>query len=240
MDWLTACMDVDDLLSWIAAYERAWRSPGTERLARIFTEDAVYLHSPYARPVEGLEAIARMWEDDRDGPDEVFTMEREAVSVSEDTGVARVEVRYGEPVWQEFRCLWVVRFAPDGRATRFEEWPYWPEQGWAPEKAEPLVVDGTTVPATPYEEVVRSGSLSAGVYVLPAGGRDMQLPHTEDEVYVVLAGEAVLEVAGERTAVSRGSVAYVPARAVHRFTGITSELRVAVVFAPPENAGVAR
>ena len=28
----------------------------------------------------------------------------------------------------------------------------------------------------------------------------MQLPHTEDEVYVVLAGEAVLEVAGERTA----------------------------------------
>jgi hypothetical protein len=31
---------------WLAGYEAAWRSPGTDGLAEIFTDDAVYLHSP--------------------------------------------------------------------------------------------------------------------------------------------------------------------------------------------------
>ena len=37
---------------WIAAYERAWRAPGTAALAGIFTEDAVYRQSPYTEPVK--------------------------------------------------------------------------------------------------------------------------------------------------------------------------------------------
>jgi hypothetical protein len=32
--------------SWVTAYEDAWRAPGTAGLAEIFTEDAVYLHTP--------------------------------------------------------------------------------------------------------------------------------------------------------------------------------------------------
>jgi hypothetical protein len=46
---------------WLAGYQAAWRSPGTDGLAEIFTEDAVYLHSPYEEPVAGLDAIMRMW-----------------------------------------------------------------------------------------------------------------------------------------------------------------------------------
>lgn len=233
-------MDVDGLLAWIAGYEKAWRSPGTALLAELFAADATYLKSPYDQPVVGVDAIARMWDEERDGPGEVFSMSREVVSVSEDTGVARVEVRYGEPVRQEYRDLWVVRFGPDGRAVQFEEWPFWPEHGWSPVRADPRVLSAPSVAAHGYEEWVRSGSLSAGVYVLPAGGRDDQLPHTEDEVYVVLAGEAVLEIAGERTPVRPGSVAYVPARAQHRFTDIVGELRVVVVFAPPESSRAAQ
>jgi len=52
-------------------------------------------------------------------------------------------------------------------------------------------------------------------------------------VYVVVVGEAVLDVDGDRTEMSVGSVAYVPARVPHRFTDISSDLRVMVVFAPP-------
>ena len=40
--------------------------------------------------------------------------------------VVRLEVRYGEPQPQEYRDLWVLRFAPDGRVEHFEEWAYWP------------------------------------------------------------------------------------------------------------------
>jgi hypothetical protein len=39
-----------------------------------------------------------------------------------------VEVSYGDPVRQEYRDLWIVGFAGDGRCASFEEWPFWPEQ----------------------------------------------------------------------------------------------------------------
>jgi hypothetical protein len=38
----------------------------------------------------------------------------------------RVEVRYGEPVHQEYRDLWIMQFADDGRCRQLEEWPYAP------------------------------------------------------------------------------------------------------------------
>jgi ketosteroid isomerase-like protein len=69
-----------------------------------------------------------MWEAERDGPDEMFRIQREVVAADGDVAVVRVEVRYGEPVRQEYRDLWIIRFAPDGRCSSFEEWPFWPEQ----------------------------------------------------------------------------------------------------------------
>lgn len=124
-------MDHDDLLRWIDHYERAWRTAGTVGLARLFTQDAVYRHSPHAEPLRGLSAIAASWEAERDGPDEVFTLTREVLAVDGDTGVARVVVRYGDPRSQEYTDLWVVRFALDGRAREFEEWPFWPGAAWS-------------------------------------------------------------------------------------------------------------
>ncbi|MGH3328158.1 MAG: YybH family protein [Streptomycetales bacterium] len=119
-------MTRDTLMAWVAAYERAWRTPGTQALGEIFTTDAVYRMSPYGPVVRGLEALRQLWEDEREGPDEVFTMSASVVACEGDTGVVRVEVRYGEPVREEFRDLWVLRFAPDGRCAEFEEWWYTP------------------------------------------------------------------------------------------------------------------
>jgi len=113
---------------WLADYEAAWRAPGTEGLAGIFTDDASYLHSPYAEPVVGLDAISLMWDQERDGPGEIFTLATEIVAVDGTTAVVRAEVRYGDPVHQEYRDLWVMRLGSDGRCRWFEEWPYWPER----------------------------------------------------------------------------------------------------------------
>src|SRR5688500_13303001 len=120
-------MDRQQVRDWVTAYERAWRSPATDVLATIFTPGASYLQGPYREPVVGLPAIADMWEAERDGPDEVFQMTSEVVAVDGDTAVVRVEVRYGDPVDQEYRDLWIIRFAGDGRCDSFEEWPFWPE-----------------------------------------------------------------------------------------------------------------
>jgi ketosteroid isomerase-like protein len=119
-------MDRPQVAAWVTAYERAWRAPGTAALARLFTPDARYLTGPYQRPIDGLPAIARMWEAERAGPDEAFRLASEVVAADGDTGVVRVEVWYGDPVDREFRDLWVIRFGPDGRCRVFEEWPFSP------------------------------------------------------------------------------------------------------------------
>ena len=64
--------------------------------------------------------------DEREGPDEVFTLGTEILAVDGPTAVVRAEVCYGDPPRQEYRDLWVIQLACDGRCTRFEEWPYWP------------------------------------------------------------------------------------------------------------------
>jgi uncharacterized protein (TIGR02246 family) len=111
---------------WLAGYEAAWRTPGTAGLADLFTSDATYLQSPYERPLNGLDAIKQMWEAEREGPDEVFTLATDIVAIDGPTAVVRAEVRYGTPLRQEYRDLWVIRLADDGRCTWFEEWPFWP------------------------------------------------------------------------------------------------------------------
>lgn len=110
---------------WVARYEDAWRSEGTDRLAELFTDDVTYLASPWREPIHGLVALGGFWEAERDGPDEVFTMSPAVVAVDGMTAVVRVEVDYerGHP----WRDLWVLRFAEDGRLAAFEEWPFAPD-----------------------------------------------------------------------------------------------------------------
>ena len=85
-----------------------------------------------------------------------------------------------------------------------------------------------------YHEFIRTHDLSVGLYVLPAGGTDPQGPHTEDEVYYVIAGRATIRVGDEDRAVSAGSTVVVGADVPHRFHGIEEELTVLVFFGPAE------
>jgi ketosteroid isomerase-like protein len=119
-------MDRQQVTAWITAYEQAWRTAGTDALAALFTPDAVYRQGPWEPDVVGLASIGAMWERERSGPDEIFTMASEVVAVEADTAVVRVEVRYGDPLTQEWRDLWVIRYSDDGRCHEFEEWPIAP------------------------------------------------------------------------------------------------------------------
>jgi mannose-6-phosphate isomerase-like protein (cupin superfamily) len=85
-----------------------------------------------------------------------------------------------------------------------------------------------------YLEFLNSGTMSMGLYVLPAGGVDGQQPHTEDEVYYVVSGRGRFVCEGADQPVRAGSILFVPAHADHRFHSIEEELRILVVFAPAE------
>ena len=86
-----------------------------------------------------------------------------------------------------------------------------------------------------YAEFLRRPGISMGIYHLPVGGRDPQHPHSADEVYVVLAGRAVLDVEGHRLDMQRGRVVSVDVGADHRFVEVTEDLSVMVIFAPPDS-----
>ena len=86
-----------------------------------------------------------------------------------------------------------------------------------------------------YREFLRVAALSAGLYVLPAGGTDPQRPHHEDEMYYVIRGRGHFRAGDEETEVSAGSVLFVAAEVEHRFHDISEELAVLVFFAPAES-----
>ncbi|MCA1219126.1 cupin domain-containing protein [Streptomyces sp. 8L] len=86
-----------------------------------------------------------------------------------------------------------------------------------------------------YLQFMRAKSMSLGLYALDAGEMDRQQPHQQDEVYLVVSGRASITVGMETTQVARGSVVFVPRGTAHKFHHITEDLRVMVVFSPPES-----
>lgn len=81
-------------------------------------------------------------------------------------------------------------------------------------------------------EFLRVPSMSCSIYHLPAGSKDMQSPHLEDELYVVVSGKAVLEISGERQKVGQGSILFVKADTEHSFFDIEEDLTVLAFFGP--------
>ena len=86
-----------------------------------------------------------------------------------------------------------------------------------------------------YLEFLRVHSMSAGVYVLSAGGTDPQSPHKEDELYYVVRGSGRMRAGSEDQPVGAGTVIFVAAQVEHRFYDITEELVMLVFFAPAES-----
>ena len=83
----------------------------------------------------------------------------------------------------------------------------------------------------PYLEFLRVPALSSGIYFLPAGAKDLQSPHDEDEVYYVVSGSARLKMGDEEHVLQAGSVLYVPATSSHSFIEIEEDITLLVFFA---------
>lgn len=84
----------------------------------------------------------------------------------------------------------------------------------------------------PYHEFLRNPFMSAGVHHLKAGTKDVQEPHTEDEVYYVTQGYGLIRVGSEDREVRPGSIVFVKAGLEHRFHDIRQDLVMLVFFAP--------
>jgi len=80
----------------------------------------------------------------------------------------------------------------------------------------------------PFEVVLTHGTARVGVYA--PRGHDPQLPHDQDEVYIVARGTGIFLNGGERREFGPGDMLFVPAGVTHRFESFTDDLAVWVVF----------
>jgi len=92
--------------------------------------------------------------------------------------------------------------------------------------------------AAEYHEFLNVPSLNCGLYFLRAGSTDMQSPHDDDEVYLVLEGRARLRIGDEERAVGPGNILYIGATMEHSFFEIEEDMTLLVMFAasPPDRS----
>ena len=77
-------------------------------------------------------------------------------------------------------------------------------------------------------EIFRHGTLELRWYA--PKGTDTQVPHTRDEIYVVVSGHGFFRRGEERFAFGPGDVQFVAARVPHRFEDFSDDFGCWVVF----------
>jgi hypothetical protein len=85
-------IDGSSVRAWVAGYERAWRTAGTDQIGELFTTGATYQMAPFQEPNRGLDALRALWDTERAGPNEEFEMDFDVVAVDHPRAVVRVEV----------------------------------------------------------------------------------------------------------------------------------------------------
>lgn len=81
-----------------------------------------------------------------------------------------------------------------------------------------------------FLEYLRMPGLTSALYYLPAGAKDMQAPHLEDEIYFVVSGKATLRIGDDEKEVGSGSILYVRATEEHSFFNISEDLTLLAFF----------
>ena len=114
--------DAATVSAWVALYRTAWESNLPDDIRAVFTDDAQYRHNPSAEPWVGHPAIVANWLDAQDAPG-TTSFEWHPVALDGDVAVIQCVTVYppGDK-GGSYDNLWVVRLAPDGRASEYTDW----------------------------------------------------------------------------------------------------------------------
>ncbi len=83
-----------------------------------------------------------------------------------------------------------------------------------------------------FVTLLKHGSMSMEYYA--PFEKDLQTPHRQDELYVVISGEGTFFNSGERHPFKTGDVLFVPAGVEHRFENFSEDFATWVIFYGPE------
>jgi len=79
-----------------------------------------------------------------------------------------------------------------------------------------------------FLELFRHGSLSVEIY--QPIGHDLQQPHAQDEIYVIISGHGIFQNGEEKHPFHPGDVLFVPAGREHRFLEFSADFKTWVIF----------
>lgn len=108
-----------------------------------------------------------------------------------------------------------------------------PSDSWRIFKVDELLAEQAGAGRAVYSEFLKASAMSLGIYRLPAGSRDMQGAHDDDEVYYVLDGRARIRVDDEEMLVEKGTILYIRAACDHSFFEVEEDMTLLVMFAAP-------
>lgn len=111
--------DITTVEKWIDGYRTAWASNDPADVRALFTEDAEYRFAPYEEATKGVDAIADAWIENGDEQG-TWTFEWQPIAIEGRTVVIEGRTTYTNA--SDYRNLWVIELADDGRATAFTEW----------------------------------------------------------------------------------------------------------------------
>ena len=79
-----------------------------------------------------------------------------------------------------------------------------------------------------FLQLFRHGTMSVEIY--QPKDADLQQPHLQDEVYVVMSGSGVFQNGAEKYPFEPGDFLFVPAGVEHRFLQFTEDFKTWVIF----------
>ncbi len=84
--------------------------------------------------------------------------------------------------------------------------------------------------STYFLDFLHKNSFEVGVLRLNPGQKDIQGPHSEDELYIVIEGKGYINIVGENYEIRKGFCIFVPSKSKHYFYGNKERLIVLYVF----------
>jgi mannose-6-phosphate isomerase-like protein (cupin superfamily) len=79
-----------------------------------------------------------------------------------------------------------------------------------------------------FVELFRQGSMSVEIY--QPVGQDLQQPHAQDEIYVIISGQGIFQNGKEKYPFQSGDFFFVPAEREHRFLEFSKDFKTWVIF----------
>ena len=79
-----------------------------------------------------------------------------------------------------------------------------------------------------FATLLRQGAMSVEIY--QPVGKDLQQPHEQDEIYVIIAGNGIFQDGEETYPFQAGDLIFVPAHKEHRFLQFSPDFKTWVIF----------